>query len=126
MTSPFAQAWAAADVVLDGHFGETVQITPMRSSDFARVPDGDRPAFDVEALVYWDDQASIDVPKLTTRVVAESWTIEIRRALLAGRTVHKGDEIILLDQPNSPTVVVAHVENQDRERMTFVCSSAAV
>jgi len=122
MASPFAQALAAAEPAFDEHMGDQVQITPMRSGDFARLPDPDRPAFDVVALVSSDDQASTDVPKLAARVVMENWIVEVRRSQLAGRLVRKGDEMILLDEQDSPRVVVNHVERLDRERMSFVCA----
>ena len=38
MPSPFARALAAADVVLDGQMGETVQVSPQKLGDFARLP----------------------------------------------------------------------------------------
>lgn len=122
MASPFAVALAAAEPAFDDHMGDAVQITPMRSGDFERLPDPDRPAFDVVALVSSDDQASTDVPKLGARVVMENWIVEVRREQLAGRRVQKGDEMILLDEENSPRVVVNHIERLDRGRMCFVCA----
>lgn len=121
MPSPFAAALAQAEAAIDQHMGETVQITPMRPGEFARLPDAERPAFDVTALVVPDDPSGAAIPKLDARHVTEQWSIEVRRTLLAGRRVMKGDEIVLLDQPGGPRVVVNHVERLDAERVLFVC-----
>lgn len=121
MPSRFAEAMAAADVALDAHMGEDVQVTPMRRGDFAAVPDPDRPAFDVTALVVDGDPSSTPIAKMDVRVVHEEWRVEVRRAVLAGRKVRKGDEIVLLERPGSPRIVVTFVERLDRERLHLVC-----
>lgn len=121
MPSPFAAALLRADQDLDAHLGGTVQVTPMRSGDFARMPDPERPAFDVVALVVAGESSSAQVPKLESRYVAERWTVEIRRVLVAGRRIGKGDELVLLDEPGSPRVVVDHVEPGDPGRVVLVC-----
>ena len=121
MRSPYQRALAAADARFDQHMGEMVQITPMRQSDFGRSPDPQRPAFDCVALVEAGAPSTANIPTLDTRVVYEQWDVEVRRAVLGDRRVRKGDEIILLDRPGSPRVMVNHVERLDEVRVKFVC-----
>jgi len=121
MSSPFRAAASRAESDLDAHLADRVQITPMRSTDFARVPDPDRPAFDVIALVACGEPSAINIPRVDMRAVSEVWHVEVRRAEMAGRRVRKGDEIILLDEPGSPRVIVTHLEPGDPDRVCLVC-----
>ncbi len=125
MPSPFSAAMARADAALDTYMGETVQVSPQKAGDFARQPDPNRPAFDVVALVVDGDPSGTNVPRLDARVVHEEWRIEIRRTLLAGRRIAKGDEIILLDRPGSPRITVNMVERLDEHRLGLICGPIA-
>ncbi len=121
MPSPFQRALATADAVLDNHMGETVQVTPMKRGDFEVTPDPARAAFDVIALVTDDDPSAANITSLDARVVHEQWRVEVRRELLAGRRVVKGDHIILLERVGSPTVSVTMVERLDERRVAYLC-----
>ena len=125
MTSPFLQALADADVALDGVMGEDVQITPMRAGKIDRLPDPERPAFDVVALVSAEEPASATVPSLKSRVVYDQWRIEIDRRVLGVRVIKDGDSMILLDQPGSPHVRVGLILRDDPQRLIYLCGPEA-
>lgn len=121
-------AWQTAidklDRALDRQLGETVSIIPMRLADFGKNPDPARPAFDVTALVDFLEPASAQVQHTETRVVHEEVHVEVQRSELAGRRVAKNDEILLLDRPGSPRVVVNFVKTLDPGRGLFICGPA--
>jgi hypothetical protein len=123
--SPFRAAAVRAEADLDAHLADRVQITPMRNGDFARVPDAQRPAFDVMALVAAGEPTSVDIPKFDSRAISEVWHVDILRAELAGRRIRKGDEVILLDWPGSPRLVVSYQEPGDADRVCLVCGPVA-
>lgn len=126
MASPFAAALAAADAAIDGQMGESVQVTPMRDGDFDAAPDPERPAFDCVALVSFADPAPAPIAKMDIKFMAEEYTVEIRREVLAGRRIAKGDELILLEQPGSPRVrVVRPPSRLDPGRIALTCAPTA-
>lgn len=122
MPGGWADALARLDEDLDAHLGETVQVTPMRPGDFAVTPDPDRPAFDVMAQVFEHDGSTADISKLGARVPYEEVEVAIRRALLAGRTIRKNDEVLLVDRPGALRFRVMRVETIDRERVALTLS----
>lgn len=122
MPSPFAAALAQAEVDLDLHMAEDVQIIPMRVGEFAKLPDPDRPAFDVAALVSIVDPSSINLPGGDLRMGYEEVKVEVRRVLLpAGFRFRKGDEMLLLEQGQVPRLIVNRVERLDANRLELVC-----
>lgn len=117
MTSPFAAALAAADVVLDEQMGEAVQITPMRGGDFGRQTDAGRAVIDVVALVGHVDPSSADIATLESRVGYEEVEVEIRRAALPADVVfRKGDDVLLLDRPGAPRYKISRIDGNDPSR----------
>lgn len=121
MPSQFQAALAAADLAIDGEMGEQVQVTPMRNGEFARQPDASQPAFDVIALVSDGRTLAQHIASLETKVASEEWIVEIRRAVLGARRLRVGDELILLDRPDSPHLVVNRVARTDEGRIELTC-----
>jgi len=125
MPSRFAAALADMEHALDGEFGESVRITPIKFSDFGRVPDGARAARDVIAKVSVPDLSSANIPGLDARVAYEEIEIEIRRQLLPGYEIVKNDEFVLSERPGMPHVKVNRTERLDEECVLFVCGPVA-
>jgi len=122
VSSPFAAALAQAEVDLDLHMAEDVQIIPMRAGEFAKLPDPDRAAFDVAALVSIVDPSSINLPGGDLRMGYEEVKVEVRRVLLpVGFRFRKGDEVLLLEQGQVPRLIVNRVERLDANRLELVC-----
>lgn len=121
MTSRFAVAAARCEVDIDREGGELVRFVPMQSGEFGRAADAARPAFEVTALVAFDDPSAIDVPTLAMRISHEQIEVAVRWELLAGRKIRKNDEVHLLDQPRLPPMKVDRLERLDPYRLTLVC-----
>lgn len=124
--SPFASALADMDTALDAQMGEDVGFVPSVRGDFAATPDPDRPAFDVVALVHEVDPSSADTGGMLTRVRYDEFELEIDRRQLVGRTIRKGDEVLLLERAGSPRYAVARVDDTDRGRLRVTLATGKV
>lgn len=120
MPSPFRQALIAAEPAFDVHMGDRVRFVPMLAGDFGATPDGTRAAFEVSALVNYQDPSAADIGKMNARVPYEETTVEVQRSLLAGRVIRKDDQVILLDEEGEPTLKVSRIEGNDPTRRLFV------
>lgn len=117
MPSPFAAALAKMDADLDVHMGEVVAFAPQASGKFAARPDPARPAFSLACLVHDVDPSTADIGSMESRVRYEEWELEIRREVLAGRVLRKGDRAELTERAHLPLLEVARIDDTDRTRL---------
>lgn len=121
MPSPFAAALAAAEPIFDAQIGETIRVVPMAAGgDFGRRADSSRPAFEVIGLSSFVDPSTADIGGMNARVRYEETEVEIRWALLAGRSIRVNDEIVLKDRPMKPRFRVGRRDDADPERLVLV------
>ncbi len=120
MASGWGRALAMMDADLDAELGETVQVVPTIVSDYDGTrPDPDRPTFDVIALVHENEAHAIAPPGLRTEVQSVEFVLEIRRVVMPDVRLKKGDEVVLLDRPDAPRLVISRIDRWDESRIVM-------
>lgn len=126
MTAGWQRALDKLDGTLDRYLGESIMVVPMRKGEFASAPDPERATFDITGLAAeWETSADA-VTKLQSRTTVETMVVEVKAALLpAGARIVKGDELVLLDRPRAPRLVITRTERLDPGRVVWVCGPTA-
>lgn len=121
MSAGWKGALDKLDATLDRYMGEQVSIVPMIASDFGTRADSDREVLDVTALVVEVEPSQEAPAKMQTRFAHEEMSVSVLRSELAGARIAKGDEIILLDRPAAPRLIITRVDRLDPARVMLIC-----